>query len=82
MRFTIRRIAAETELARSEAPIGLYTDEVFTGVLVSPEEQTKWGSSVSRMSKKQVCGRILKRLRRGQLEDFLSGHPEITENYN
>ena len=75
-------MGAKTELARAEAPIGLYTNDIFTSVLVSPQEEAKWGTSVSRMSRKQVCGRILKKCRSAQLDDFLSGHPEVCEIYN
>ena len=74
-------MVAENGLARAEALIGLYTNDVFTSVLVSSEEEAKWGGSVSRMSKKQVCGRILKGNRSGKLENFLSGHPEVSEDY-
>jgi hypothetical protein len=74
-------MAAKIGLAQSEAPIGLYTNDVFTSVLISSEEEAKWGSSVSRMSKKQVCGRILNMHRSAQLGNFLSGHPEVSENY-
>jgi hypothetical protein len=80
MKFTFQRMGATTGLAWTKAPIGLFTNDVFTTVLISSEEETKWGSSVSRMSKKQVCGRILKVQRAAQLGDFLTGHPEIFEN--
>jgi hypothetical protein len=82
MTFTLRKMAARGEFAGAEAPIGLYADEVFTSVMISREEEAKWGNSVSRMSKKQLCGRILKRRRSAQLGDFLSGHPEVSENYD
>ena len=82
MRFTFRRVAAKSGLSLAQAPIGLYTNDVFTSVLVSPQEEAKWGTSVSRMSRKQVCGRILKRRRSAQFKDFLTGHPEVCEFYN
>jgi len=82
MRFTFRKMARKRGSARPEAPIGLYSNDVFTSVLISPEEDTKWGASISRMSQKQLCGRILKRQRSAQLGNFLNGHPEISENYS
>ena len=74
-------MAARSEFAEAEAPIGLYANEVFTSVLISREEEAKWGKTVSRMSQKQLCGRILKGNRSAQLGNFMSGHPEVSETY-
>jgi hypothetical protein len=75
-------MGATSEFAQAEAPIGLYTNDIFTSVLVSPDEEAKWGTSVSGISKKQVCGRILKTQRSAKLGNSLSGHPEVSKNYD